>query len=426
MAEALEQFSSAVFRGLPLPPGLALRPEELVGRSVLDGSVAVPIALLKREAVDHNAAWMRGFVEKYDIALWPHGKTSMAPTIFGWQIAQGAEWLSLASATQAHVARQAGVNRILIANQVVNRFDLEYLAREVTLDPNFEVMCFVDSVEGVQRFADALEQAGCPRNVGLLLEIGAPGGRAGVRSLDDALAVARAVAANAHLSLVGLAGYEGIYTPKDPESVEKVDRYLARVVEMARSLDAERLLVGEQIILSAGGSKFFDRVAIQFGAARLSRPIKTVIRCGCYLFHDVGIYEEAMQGVYQRDPIAADLGRLRPALEIWAQVQSRPEPTRAIVAMGRREASYDAGLPVPQLWCRPSPGARANSLSGHRVAALNDQHAFLDMPADSPLEVGDLVGFGISHPCTVFDKWQMLCVIDRDYLVTEIVRTNFT
>jgi D-serine dehydratase len=426
MAEALEQFSSAVFRGLPLPSGLALRPEELVGRSVLDGSVAVPIALLKRENVDHNAAWMRGFVERYDIALWPHGKTSMAPRIFGWQIAQGAEWLSLASATQAHVARQAGVNRILIANQVVNRFDLEYLAREVTLDPDFEVMCFVDSVEGVQRFADALEQAGCPRNVGLLLEIGAPGGRAGVRSLDDALAVARAVAASAHLSMVGLAGYEGIYTPKDPESIEKVDRYLARVVEMARSLDAERLLVGEQIILSAGGSKFFDRVAIQFGAARLSRPIKTVIRCGCYLFHDVGIYEEAMQGVYQRDPIAADLGRLRPALEIWAQVQSRPEPTRAIVAMGRREASYDAGLPVPQLWCRPSPGARANSLSGHRVAALNDQHAFLDMPADSPLEVGDLVGFGISHPCTVFDKWQMLCVIDRDYLVTEIVRTNFT
>jgi D-serine dehydratase len=195
---------------------------------------------------------------------------------------------------------------------------------------------------------------------------------------------------------------------------------------MARALDAEHLLVGEQIILSAGGSKFFDRVAIQFGAARLSRPIKTVIRCGCYLCHDVGIYEEAMQGVYQRDPIAADLGRLRPALEIWAQVQSRPEPTRAIVAMGRREASYDAGLPVPKLWCRPSPGARANSLSGHRVAALNDQHAFLDMPADSPLEVGDLVGFGISHPCTVFDKWQMLCVIDRDYLVTEIVRTNFT
>ena len=63
----------------------------------------------------------------------------------------------------------------------------------MTLDPEFEVMCFVDSVAGVPRFAAALEQAGCPRNVGLLLEIGAAGGRAGVRSLEDALAVARAV-----------------------------------------------------------------------------------------------------------------------------------------------------------------------------------------------------------------------------------------
>ena len=426
MAEALEQLGSSVFRGLPLPSGLALTPQELVGRRVLDGSVAPPIALLKRQEVDHNAAWMRGFVEKHGITLWPHGKTSMAPTIFGWQVAQGAERLSLASATQAHVARQAGLNRILIANQVVNKFDLEYLAHELTRDPEFNVMCFVDSMAGVLRFAAALEQAGRPRNVGLLLEIGAAGGRAGVRSLDDALAVARAVAASPHLSLVGLAGYEGIYTPKDPESVEKVDRYLAHVVEMAQALDAEHLLVGEQIILSAGGSKFFDRVAIQFGAARLSRPIKTVIRCGCYLFHDVGIYEEAMQGVYQRDPIAADLGRLRPALEIWAQVQSRPEPTRVIVAMGRREASYDAGLPVPQLWCRPSPGAQPSALSGHRTVALNDQHALLDVPAGSPLEIGDLVGFGISHPCTVFDKWQMLCVVDRDYVVTEIVRTHFT
>jgi D-serine dehydratase len=426
MAEALEQLGSSVFRGLPLPSGSGLRPRELVGRRVLDGSIAPPIALIKREEADHNAAWMRGFVEKHQITLWPHGKTSMAPAIFRWQIAQGAEGLSLASATQAHVARQAGVNRILIANQVVNNFDLEYLAHELTLDAEFEVMCFVDSVAGVQRFAAALEQARCPRRVGLLLEIGAPGGRAGVRSLGDALEVARAVAASPQLSLVGLAGYEGIYTPKDPASVEKVDRYLAHIVELAQALDAEHLLVGEQIILSAGGSKFFDRVAIQFGAARLSRPVKTVIRCGCYLFHDVGIYEEAMQGVYQRDPVAASLGRLRPALEIWAQVQSRPEPTRAIVAMGRREASYDAGLPIPQLWCRPSPGAQPGLLGGHRVAALNDQHAFLDMPADSPLEVGDLVGFGISHPCTVFDKWQMLCVVDRDYVVTEIVRTNFT
>jgi D-serine dehydratase len=426
MKDALVRNEDTFFRGMPLSDGSQSLPPDLVGRRVLDGAISAPIALLKRQALDHNASWMRNFVRQYGISIWPHGKTSMSPTIFHWQLNQGAEWLSLASATQAHVARGAGINRVLIANQVVNTFDLDYLARELTSDPTFEVMCFVDSVAGIQRFAAALVSAGCPRPVGVLIEVGVPNGRAGVRTVDEALTLARVLAGVPQLQLSGLAGYEGVYTPKDPEGLSKVDRYLEQVVATAGAIDAERLFAGEKIILSAGGSKFFDRVAVIFGKAQLSRAVEVVIRCGCYLFHDVGIYEEAMRAVYARDPIASGIGRLRPALEIWAQVQSRPEPTRAIVAMGRRESSYDAGLPTPQSWCRPERGAQAKALEHHRVIALNDQHAFLDLPADSPLDIGDLVGFGISHPCTVFDKWQMLCVVDDDYVVTEIVRTSFT
>jgi D-serine dehydratase len=415
-----------VFRGLPLRSGAGASPEDLIGRRVLDGSVGLPVALVKRAEVEHNAAWMKAFVERRGISLWPHGKTSMAPTVFAWQLGHGAPWLSLASVTQAHVARQAGADRILVANQVVNPLDLAYLAAELTRDPAFEAMCFVDSLAGVERLSGALREAGCPRNIGVLLEWGIVGGRAGVRSLDEAFAVARAVSRSPGLFLAGLAGYEGVYSPKDPEALGKVDRYLGGVVAAAAALDAEGLFGGDRIILSAGGSKYFDRVALVFGKAALSRPIDTVIRCGCYLFHDEGIYEEAMAGVYGRDPVAASLGRLRPALEIWAEVQSRPEPGRAIVAMGRRDASYDAGLPIPHLWCRPAPGAQAQRLDGHKVVALNDQHAFLDVPPDSPLAVGDAVGFGTSHPCTVFDKWQMLCVVDDGYVVTEIMRTYFT
>ena len=424
MAGTPRRAGNSAFRGLPLMSEIG--PKALLGRRVLDGNVTFPIALLRREEIEHNARWMNGFVARHDIALWPHGKTSMAPAVFRWQLDHGAQWLSVASARQAHVARQAGVKRILIANQVVNRLDLDYLAQAMTDDPTFEAMCFVDSVAGVQRLASALNQAGCSRTFGLLLEIGVAGGRAGVRTLGDAVAVARAVSASPNVTLSGLAGYEGVYTPKDPEAVGKADRYLASVVAIAHGLDAEGLFRGERIILSAGGSKFFDRVAAIFGSARLSRPVDTVIRCGCYLFHDVGIYEEAMEQLYVRDPTAAALGRLRPAMEIWAEVQSRPEPARVIVAMGRRDVSYDAGMPVPQLWCRPAPGAQIKELSGHRVVALNDQHAFLDVPAESSLEVGDLVGFGISHPCTVFDKWRMVCVVDREYRITEIARTEFS
>jgi D-serine dehydratase len=125
MKDALVRDEDTMFRGMPLSDGSQSLPPDLVGRRVLDGAISAPIALLKRQALDHNASWMRHFVRQYGISIWPHGKTSMSPTIFRWQLNQGAEWLSLASATQAHVARGAGINRVLIANQVVNTFDLD-------------------------------------------------------------------------------------------------------------------------------------------------------------------------------------------------------------------------------------------------------------------------------------------------------------
>ena len=62
---------------------------------------------------------------------------------------------------------------------------------------------------------------------------------------------------------------------------------------------------------------------------------------------------------------------------------------------------------------------------GARVTGLNDQHAYLELPAASPLKVGDLVGFGISHPCTTFDKWQLIYVVDDDYRIVDAIRTFF-
>jgi D-serine dehydratase len=416
----------SIFRGLPLLSGFRRGADELLGARLLGGEVSFPIAVIKREELENNAEWMKRFVKARGVSLWPHGKTSMSPVVFNWQIEHGASWLTLASATQARVARQAGISRILIANQVVNRHDLAYLALELSRDPTFDLMLFVDSVAGVELLDAALEASGCSRSLGVLIEIGVSHGRAGVRSVKEASEIAKAIASRPRLALTGLAGYEGVFTPKDPEGAAKVERYLDDVVDIARILDRAGLFQQGEIILTAGGSKFFDLVAKRFRAVSLSRPVATVIRCGCYLFHDVGIYEEAMLQLYARDRSAAELGRLRPALEIWAEVQSRPEPTRAIVAMGRRDASYDAGLPTPQTWCRPAANGQALPLAGSRMVALNDQHGFLEIPENSPLAVGDIIGFGISHPCTVFDKWQMLCVVDRDYVVTETVRTFFT
>ena len=62
---------------------------------------------------------------------------------------------------------------------------------------------------------------------------------------------------------------------------------------------------------------------------------------------------------------------------------------------------------------------------GYTVTGLNDQHCHLTLPEDSPLAVGDLIAFDISHPCTTFDKWQLIHVIDEDHKVVEAIRTFF-
>ena len=94
--------------------------------------------------------------------------------------------------------------------------------------------------------------------------------------------------------------------------------------------------------------------------------------------------------------------------------------------MGKRDVGSDAGLPAPLVWFRPGAMDRPEPVPfGHQVTGLNDQHCHVALPRESPLRVGDMVGFGIGHPCTTFDKWQLMMVVDEDYTVIDAIRTFF-
>jgi D-serine dehydratase len=110
-------------------------------------------------------------------------------------------------------------------------------------------------------------------------------------------------------------------------------------------------------------------------------------------------------------------------------VQSRPEPNLAILTMGKRDASYDVDLPIPLWRHRPGPGTPLALPGGCGIFKMNDQHAYLRLPEGDPLctelQVGDLVGCGISHPCTTFDKWPLLLAVDDNYSVRFALNTFF-
>jgi D-serine dehydratase len=290
-------------------------------------------------------------------------------------------------------------------------------------DPDFECIVLADSLAGVARLAEEVNAHPLMRPLPVLVELGLSGQRAGCRTPEEALTVARALEGAPGLALAGFEGYEGLLA--DPDAVAGfVDRLCALVLEA----DDEGLFETPAILVSAGGSAYFDLVARSFAKLpALSRPLRPVLRSGCYVTSDHGMYHDALAALDAREGSAPGEG-LRPALEIWSVVQSRPEPDLAILTMGKRDASHDAGLPVPLMSHRPGPGAPHALPAGCEIVRMNDQHAYLRLPQGpvrEQLAVGDLVGCGISHPCTTFDRWALLLAVDDDYHVQGALNTFF-
>ena len=149
-------------------------------------------------------------------------------------------------------------------------------------------------------------------------------------------------------------------------------------------------------------------VAEEFSAARFSEPVEIVLRPGCYLTHDVGAYKKAQARILAKNPIAQKMNEgLVPALQVWAYVQSVPEPTRAIIGMGKRDAAFDAGLPSPALHYRPGGDSPAAAPAHWLLTKMMDQHAYMEVAPGDELQVGDMIAFDISHPCLTFDKWRV-------------------
>lgn len=413
------------------PAGSGTLPLGEIGKqrwSLLNEDLMLPALILKDSALRHNSRWMHAFLDHHDVALCPHGKTTMAPQLFARQLDDGAFGITVATVQQMRVCRRFGVPRVLMANQLVGRQAIRQVLTELEANPAFDFFCVVDSIGGVDMLVKEIRRFGGTRPLQLLLEGGVDGRRTGCRTVEQALMVARAVAAAPELALVGIEGFEGVIHQDTAEATAAaVHDFLGFLVEIAAKAAAEDLFAPGTIILSAGGSCHFDQVAKAFKQADIGREAKIILRSGCYFSHDSGMYRAAFADLDMRAPELSALGDgLRPAIEVWAYVQSRPEPGRLLATMGKRDVSFDAGLPLPERWYRPGTHDAPQTLEhGHETVALDDQHAFLDVPANSQLKVGDLIAFGISHPCTTFDKWQLVYVVDDDYRVIEAVKTFF-
>ena len=396
---------------------------------MLREDLPLPLCVLRDAALERNIARFQRYAEESGVLLSPHAKTTMSPALFGRQLAAGCWGLTFANCAQLQVARRHGVPRVFYANQLVGAADIRYVCDELRRDPGFDFYCLVDSVPGVRLLAARVADANPGRPVSVLVEGGLAGGRCGVRDVETAVAVAEAVrAAGPHLSLAGVEGFEGLAQYREPGRREAdVREFLGFLVRIAETLDGRGLfgVVGSApVLLSAGGSAFYDLVIDRLKAARLRTPHQVIVRSGCYLTQDWGAYAGLLGDLHRRSGSADP--DLEPALEVWAQVLSVPEPGLVILSAGRRDFGQDAGNPVALTHVRRGTAERRSLReSGWQMAAVSDQHAHMTAPPGHGAEVGDLVALGPSHPCTTFDKWRTVHLVDDDYNILEAIPTYF-
>jgi D-serine deaminase-like pyridoxal phosphate-dependent protein len=377
-----------------------------------------PFVVIRRSALEHNVSLMAAYCDEQDVWIAPHGKTTMAPQLWWRQLEAGAWGISAASTAQARVMRAAGIDRIFIANPLTDVAAIRWAADDLRGDGH-HLACYVDSERGVELLEGVLREKARPRPLSVLVELGHAGGRTGCRGTEEAVALARRVASSPSLSLVGLAGYEGtIAHDRGAAALEAVRHYLIDLRALGIRLQDEGLLPGAAL-MSVGGSVYFDLVVEELGGMRSDVSMALLLRAGAYVVHDVGMYELSSPFAHR----AVD-GRFRNAIEVWGAVLSTPEDGLAIVGLGRRDVSFDQGLPRV-LAARRVDGAVDRLDGAVEATALDDQHLYCRVRADTRLNAGDLVACGISHPCSMLDRWRFLPMVDDHDAVVEVVATFF-
>jgi D-serine dehydratase len=373
-------------------PDLRCRASEVAQRELYVDDLGTPAIALRESALAQNIAAMAEWSAARGVALAPHVKTTMVPRVIERQLAAGAWGVTVANARQARVALACGAQRVVIANEVTVAADLAWVCSQ----GDAEILFCVDSLEGLALAEAEHRRAGGPP-LSALVEVGYDGGRCGLRSTDAVVEVAKAVARSPHATLRGIEGFEGLTDAPEPF----LDGLVAAATAIAPLVDEA------DAILTAGGSAYFDRVVDLLAPVAAQLGWTLCLRSGCYVTHDHGLYAEAAA---RR---GANAPRFEAAIEVRASVLSRPQPDRVILDCGRRDVSFDAGLPV---------------VLGHDelvVVALNDQHAHVRVDGAAGPAVGDVVRLGISHPCTTLDRWQVIALVDDDGRVLDGVTTCF-
>jgi len=368
-------------------------------------SFQFPMMVLKESSLKNNISVMAQYCRSVGAELAPHVKTTMSPQIAQMQVDAGAWALTIANFWQAEIFRNFGFKKLIIANEVLDRNSIAKIAK-LNAKRKAEIIFYVDSMAGLDIVKDATPNNG---KINLFIEIGTDHGRGGVRDLSLVREIAQEIKKDSRLNLRGVTGFEGAVpdAARNTSGETAVHEFCKKIV--AAGEIAFEFKSDEKFIVSAGGSAFFEIVAEELN--KFSKPKILLLRSGGYVTHDHIYYEE----IY---PFKNTGKPLLPAIEVWSQVISAPESGFGVLNLGKRDVGCDIHNPIPFA----KYTGKVEKFSG-KIEKLNDQHGF--MRSSDKFAVSELIGLGISHPCTTFDKWKLIPLVNDDYDVVDLIHTFF-
>jgi D-serine deaminase-like pyridoxal phosphate-dependent protein len=340
-----------------------------------------PALLLDLAKVERNIAEMARRMSGLPAALRPHAKIHKSPIVGRMQIDAGAVGLTTATVWEASAMVDAGLDDILIANQVVGPLkaaELARLARQAT------VIVAVDSGHNAGELATAARAAGS--EIGALVEYDVGLHRCGTRTHEEATALAAQIEGLVGLRLRGVLGYEG-HCMLEPDRALRVKKArAANDALLALVDDFDRAGLASEIV-AAGGLGTWDITG--------ANPRITEIHAGSYIFMDA----------FHRNLVPG----FEVALTVLAGVISR-SGSMAVLDCGRKAIGIDRT--VPEI-----TGGQAVVRFEHGEHFIHEEHTAIVLDPGSGLNVGDRVELMSGYAPTTVNLYDIYYVVDDEHIL---------
>lgn len=403
--------------------------------NILKQDIQFPILTINENKFNKNLISMKKYSDANNVYLAPHCKTSMSPQLLNKIEELGCWGFTAANNQQLMVLLQMGVKKIILANLITNESNLlnifELLKKHKHVS---ELYVCVDSRFGVNLINKISKKYSFNKKIKVLIEIGITNSRSGIRNLSALKSLIKSIVKlPPNFILSGILFYEGAAKSNNYQiTLKKVKKIIMFGITCINFLARNNLIRNDEYIISGGGSEFFDLVVFYIRKFNKFKKTRIIIRPGSYIAYGHGYYMSVLKKLDIRKKIliknkiykASEL--FSPSLELWAYIISQQDDGKAILNFGKRDVSYDLGLPIPLAIYRNSKLIKKIEKNNKiKIFKLNDQHAFIKFNKGFDIKVGDLLKFGVSHPCITLDNWNTLFMINSNYLIKEGIKTFF-